>query len=27
VPEIQALAAQRTLDRLRPILEARGSTC
>jgi Transposase DDE domain len=27
VPEIQALDAQRTLDRLRPILEARGSTC
>ena len=27
VPEIQALEAQRTLDRLRPILEARGSTC
>jgi hypothetical protein len=26
VPEIQALDAQRTLDRLRPILEARGST-
>jgi Transposase DDE domain len=27
VPEIQALEAQRTLHRLRPILEARGSTC
>jgi hypothetical protein len=27
VPEIQALEAQRTLNRLRPILEARGSTC
>ena len=27
VPEIQALEAQRTLDRLRPILETRGSTC
>jgi Transposase DDE domain len=27
VPEIQALAAQQTLDRLRPILEARGMTC
>ena len=26
VPEIQALEARRTLDRLRPILEARGST-
>jgi hypothetical protein len=27
VPEIQVLDAQRTLDRLKPILEARGSTC
>ena len=27
VPEVQALEAQRTLDRLRPILALRGIAC